>query len=216
MSDYKVISADSHASEPMEIFERLPADMRHRAPRIDTIDGIRWLFIDGTRWGTVDAPHPLTEEDKRREERGRQDAGLVNPRENGVDIPLRLKDQDEDGISAEVVYPNGSFLAFASKNPDYQIAVARILNDYYADIFSAYPTRFVCSAVIPVSDIENAINESRRAVKLGYRSLSVPVTTQYTSYNWPEYGPFWDAVEEIRVPLSFHVFTGEGADQESA
>lgn len=212
---YKVISADSHASEPPDMFDRLPPDMRHRAPKIEEIDGARWMFIDGTRWGMLDAPHELSEDDKRVEGRGRLDSGLVNPREGGVDIPLRMADQEADGVSAEVVYPNGTFLAFASKNPDYQIAAARILNDYYAEIFGAHQDRFVCSATIAVSDIDNAIQESRRAVDMGFRSLSVPVTTQNAPYNWPEYEPFWAAVEEMRTPLSFHVFTGEGAGQES-
>ena len=212
---YKVISADSHASEPPDMFDRLPADMRHRAPKIEVIDGQRWMFIDGTRWGMLDAPNELTKDDKRVEGRGRMDFGLVHPREGGVDIPLRIADQEDDGVSAEVVYPNGTFFAFASKHADYQMAVSRILNDYYADIFASYPDRFVCSATIAVADIDNAIQESRRAIDMGFRSLSVPVTTQHAPYNWPEYEPFWAAVEEMGTPVSFHVFTGEGAAQES-
>ena len=42
MSDYKVISADSHSNEPAEIYERLPVEYRARAPHEETIDGKRY------------------------------------------------------------------------------------------------------------------------------------------------------------------------------
>ncbi len=212
---YKIISADSHASEPPDMFDRLPPDMRHRAPKIEVIEGRRWMIVDGTRWGMLDAPHELSEDEKRVEGRGRLDFGLVDPREGGVDIPLRLADQEADGVSAEVVYPNGTFFIYASQHADYQMAAARVLNDYYADIFAGYPDRFVCSATISVADIENAIQESRRAIDMGFRSLSVPVTTQGAPYNWPEYEPFWTAVEEMGIPISFHVFTDERAGHDA-
>ena len=32
MSEYRVISADSHLNEPQEVYARLPAEYRSRAP----------------------------------------------------------------------------------------------------------------------------------------------------------------------------------------
>ena len=207
MADYKVYSADSHASEPPELYDRLPQAHRHRAPRIETLGGNRWLTVEGVMVAVLDAPHPLTEREKRREGRGRQDAGFLTPRENGVDIPLRLADQDEDGVSGEVVYPNGMFQVFLAPNPEYQIAMARIINDYYIETLGAYPNRFVPSAVIPMADIDVAIAEAERAAKLGFRALSVPESMPTLPYHRPEYEPFWATVETLGLPLNFHVFT---------
>ena len=35
---YKIISSDSHLNEPLEIYERLPAEYRSRAPRLEVRD----------------------------------------------------------------------------------------------------------------------------------------------------------------------------------
>ena len=207
MADYKVYSADSHASEPAELYDRLPAAHRHRAPRVETVGGNKWLTVDGVMVAPVEAPHPLTEREKQTEGRGRQDAGLLRPREDGVDISLRLADQDADGISGEVVYPNGMFQLFLAPNPDYQVAMAKIINDHYIETLGAYPDRFVPSALIPMVDIDSAIAEAERAAKLGFRSLSVPESVPSLPYHRPEYEPFWATVEELRIPLNFHVFT---------
>ena len=42
---------------------------------------------------------------------------------------------------------------------------------------------------------------------MGYRSLSLPVSMPMYSYNSPRYEPLWAAVEELGIPLAFHVFT---------
>ena len=43
----------------------------------------------------------------------------------GTDIPYRVKDQDRDGVAAEVLYPNSLLTLFGSRDPAYQIGVAR-------------------------------------------------------------------------------------------
>ena len=47
MADLRVISADSHANEPQEVFDRLPLEYRERAPHEVTIDGKRYMMTRG-------------------------------------------------------------------------------------------------------------------------------------------------------------------------
>ena len=47
MEHYPVISADSHSNEPEELYDRLPAQYRARAPHEEVIDGARFLVYEG-------------------------------------------------------------------------------------------------------------------------------------------------------------------------
>lgn len=209
MSEMKIISADSHATEPEEIFERLPADLRARAPRVEKRNGASYLIQEGQRPIRLDiAASRLTEEDKRREFRGER--GKESGRAAGTNIPLRIADLDEDGVSAEVIYPQAIFSALTAPDPGYQTGFCALYNDWYHEVFNGHMDRFVPSACIPMADIEGAISEARRTSKLGYRSFSLPVSMPGLPYNRPDYEPFWNAMDEVKAPLSFHVFTRAG------
>ncbi len=208
MSDLRIISADSHVEEPSELFERVPEKYRNRAPRLEERNGGAYVIQEGQRPVRQDiAGSKLTEEDKRREFRGSMDVPNAFGRESGANIPIRLADIEEDGIHAEVIYPQGMFKIMASPDPSYQMAFARVYNDWYKEVFGEYSDEFAVSAVIPMLDIPSAVEEAQRVVKMGFRSLSVPVTMPSLPYNRPDYEPFWRAVEEMGVPVAFHVFT---------
>lgn len=213
MGGCKVISADSHAEEPNYLYDRLPTKYRHRAPRIETINDREYFIVEGQSPQPLDTPNPLTDEDRRKEFRLGDDVGVGWNREGGTNIPLRLADLDEDGISAEVIYPNGLFKVFTSPDPEYQLALARVYNDWYAEVFEGHRDRFVPSALIPMGDIDKAISEVNRVAKLGYRTISLPVSVPALPYNRPEYEPFWATLEEMRLPVAFHVFTRSEAKE---
>ena len=125
-----IISADSHAEEPLELAQRLPAKYRERAPRLEERDGGTYYLQDGQRPIRQDvAGTKLTEEDRRREFRGENNLGNVFGREAGTDIRLRLADMEEDGVSGEVIYPQAIFKVLTSPDPDYQLVFARLSND---------------------------------------------------------------------------------------
>ena len=207
MNDYKVISADSHAEEPGSIYDRLPENMRHRRPHMLTVDGRRYQINDGQHPILLDTPNALTEEDLRKEFRGGEEIGVGVNREWGTDVDIRLKDQAEDGVSAEVIYPNGIFEAFSSPSAEYQMVVSRLYNDYYWDVFSAHSDVCIPSATIPTVDVDAAVTEVKRVAGMGYRSISVPVNVAATPYNMPAYDPLWAACAGLNLPISFHVFT---------
>ncbi|MFQ5934188.1 MAG: amidohydrolase family protein [Dehalococcoidia bacterium] len=210
MADIKVISADSHADEPASLLDQLPEEYQHKRPRIDTIDGDRYLMFDGWPPFLIDPIHPLTEAD----ERGSMDllarlddVGVGEDRDLGLDIENRIMEIEQDGVTAEVIYPNQSLQVGASPDAGFQVAITRLYNDFYADHFGGHSDRFVPSAVIPIIDIDASVEEVRRVAKLGFRSMSVSVSRPQRPYNWPVYEPFWTAVEKVGIPLSFHVFS---------
>ena len=206
MADYKVISADSHVEEPDEIFDNLPPEYRDRRPRFQVIEGTTWLVVDDQAILHVEPANPLKEEDRRKGFR-KEGENIITAGNFGIDISKRLADINEDGVSAEVVYPNGIFKVFASPDPGYQLAMAQLYNNYYFDQFGDHGDTFVLSAMIPTIDIEAAIDEVKRVHKQKYRSVSVPVKMPSRPYNKRIYDPLWATVQELGIPMSFHVFT---------
>ncbi len=207
MAELKVISADSHASEPDNIRDRMPAEFRDRAPHTEVIDGKRYWVAEGSVPRPMDSSIPLTEEAKRREFRGGEELTAGYGREAGLDIPIRLADLEEDGISAEVIYPQGIFRAFTSPDPVYQTAICSTYNDYYAEIFGEYTDKFVPVGLIPTSDVDAAVAEVQRVVKLGFRAALLPLGVHERPYSDPSFEPLWSTLEEAHVPVSFHVST---------
>jgi len=195
----KRISADSHVNEPPEMFaERLPVSLRARAPQVATVDGTPALLIEGLRPRKLPAGRaPLAGEALERAQAG------------GWDPALRMRDQERDGVAAEVVFPTLALQAcFASPDPTLQLALARAYNDWVAEVFGPHPERFAAAAVVPMADVPAAIVEAKRAARLGLRALFLPIQMPARPYNRPDYDPFWAAAQATGLPLTFHAGTG--------
>ena len=201
MPDQKVISADSHVQEPKTLYlERVPAKYHDRLPRVEERGDGTYSIIEGRKPRRLDiAQTREKEEDQLREFRGDESGGR--------DIPRRLADQEKDGISGEVIYPNEGLALSKSSDPDYQMAVAGAYNDWAIEHFGPYSDRFVPVAIVPVADITRAVEEVERAAKLGYRAIQIPIVMKSRPYNLPEYEPLWNTIEDAGLVLNLHAFT---------
>jgi aminocarboxymuconate-semialdehyde decarboxylase len=84
------------------------------------------------------------------------------------DPKRRLAEMDRVGVDVQVVSVSTPNVYFASA--DQQPRVARLANDAYADLISAYPQRFKGFASMPMDDLDAALEELDRA--LGELKLS--------------------------------------------
>ena len=201
MSDTPVISADSHVQEPPELYsERMDRRYRDRAPRFEERDGATYSIVDGKKPRRVDIAKERADEDD-------QDREFRNDPSGGRDIGRRLEDQERDGISAEVIYPNSSLFLYNSRDPGYQFAVARAYNDWGIELFGSHRDRFVPVAIVPVIDLDEAVREVERVAKAGYRSIKIPLMMESRPYNLPDYDRFWAACCDHGLVVSLHAFT---------
>jgi predicted TIM-barrel fold metal-dependent hydrolase len=200
MTGQRVISADSHVQEPPDLYERLPKALRDRAPRRVERDGKAFLLSDGKKPRRIDlSAERETEDDQNREFR--------NDPSGGRDLDIRLRAQERDGVSAEVIYPNHLLVLHMSPEPAYQMAVAHAYNDWAIENFKPHRERFAPVGIVPVRDLDAAVKEVERAAKLGYRSIKVPITNRTLPYNRPEYEPLWAAIGDTGLVLAFHAFS---------
>lgn len=200
----RIISADNHIEEPADILDALPAELRALAPRRETRDGVEFVVGAGRRPMRVAYAERygawVDDDERRREFRDDPDTGR--------NLERRRSDQEADGVSAEVIYPN-RFLAVSSHPDDrYQAAATRIYNDFLMDLFGAEPDRYSPVAVLPGMNIGDAVAELERVAALGYRSALMPISIPWLPYNEPDYDPLWSAFEETGLVCAFHVFSG--------
>ncbi len=142
--------------------------------------------------------------------------GLYEDGKRGIrrvtDPELRLKDQDRDGVQAEVLY--GVLGTTGRMNdPEAAVEVLRIYNEWLADFCSTYPDRYAGLASIPNHPLEAAIAEVERVVKRGaLRGLDIANSSDLKPLWDPYWNPLWDVIDGCGLPLHFHTVGGYTPD----
>jgi predicted TIM-barrel fold metal-dependent hydrolase len=206
-------SCDSHVVEPPEVFAGLTDRFGERAPQIvDEFRGRKGTFL---YWKERDFGFPVGRfgiaghrlDDPATQERMLRGWDGMNP---GVRDPVaRLKEQAQDGIVGEVMYPSINMLTFSCPDREVVQAVFQRHNDWIADYCATAPDRLIGVACMPLPDVDAALVELDRMVKKGIRGIAIPCTAPPDKlYSDPAYEPFWSAAEEAGLPVTMHIFCG--------
>src|SRR3989475_6093871 len=193
---YTRISADCHVDLcwlPPDLFSSSASlAMKDRMPYVtDGPKGPRWVTKKGANLGLVNGMGSAGREyvPGRIHRSDRMAAtGLYDDGKRGIrrltDPELRLKDQERDGVQAEVLY---GILGATRRLNDAEAAVelAEISNEWLAGFCDAHPDRYAGLACIPNAPVEAAVEEMRRVIKRGgVRGLEIANTHDIV--------PLWD------------------------
>jgi len=134
--------------------------------------------------------------------------GLYEDGKNGIrrltTPELRIKDQDRDGVQAEVLY---GVLGAAQRlqDPEAEIEVMRIYNEWLGDFCASSPGRFAGLAAIPSHSIEAAVAEIKRVAARGaVKGIEIANTHDLKPLFHPDWYPVWEAANEAKLPVHFH------------
>jgi predicted TIM-barrel fold metal-dependent hydrolase len=215
---FRVIDVDTHLTEPPDVWTaRMPAAMHDRVPHIERQDGQDVWMADGERlgapgyysmagWdGVLPASIPLTYDD-------------IAPAM--YDAKARVAKLDEEGIRAQVLYPNvggfgnGYFLRLGDRALVRDCV--RAYNDFLTDWCSEAPDRLIAITALPFWDVDEAVAELHRCVDAGHRAVNF--CNQPQDYGQPplahrHWDPVWAAAQEAGVSVSFHVGGGSMGTQ---
>ena len=211
MPETTIISADSHVFEPVDLWEtRMDRKFRERGPRfVADWQGKpgTWFVCEGItnpRSITSIAATGVAKEDLVKF----KDVHHKDLRPGGYDPVERLKDQDIDGVSGEVLYATYAMQLYNIPDAELQEASFNAYNDWLAEMCSAAPDRLVGLALISMYNVDNAVKELQRWTKRGLRGAMIAVVPpEGTEYSEPRYEPFWAAAEDIGAPISIHTLT---------
>ena len=214
--DYQIISADCHIDLPWlppELFTSEAREhLKERMPYVaETEKGPYWVSRGGGQFGLqngmgsagrVYVPGQIHRSDRMAEQ------GLYSDGEKGIrrltEPDLRLRDQDLDGVQAEVLY---GILGAAMRLGDDEAAdeMMRIYNEWLAGFCAAHPDRYAGLATIPSHDVDAAVTEVTRVAKRGVlRGIEVANTHEMAPLFDPSWEPLWAVAEEAGLPVHYH------------
>ena len=182
VSDLLLISADSHVSEPEDLWStRLPANLRDQAPTFP----------------------------RRRTGAGNTQATLNVSRPGGTDPNFRVGEMAQDGVSAEVLFPTLGLRLYAQEDATLQEACFQAYNDWLIEYCSVAPDRLFGVSTISMYNIDNAIAEMTRTKKAGMVGAMIwQVPHPDLPFTSDHYERFWAAAQDIDMPIELHILTG--------
>lgn len=206
--DYNLISADSHILEPPHLWtQNMPKKYHDKVPRVvpDGDGGEAWQFAPET------PPAPIgiyASAGRKHDEVRWTGVSFASANQGNFSAKPRMEEQDIDGVDAEVLFGSARMMShfFSDPDPDFQMAGVQAYNNWLAEDFvRVAPDRFVGLAAMPALNVDAAIKEMERCLKLGLKGVWLNTMPSMGSAIRPEDDKFWDACQSLNVPVHFHV-----------
>lgn len=210
---YKVISADGHVETPPESWVRyVPEKHRARAPRL--------IKLPSGGEGWVVEGQPLLANGQNISPGRIRFSGASYYKPDGSaaigagSAAQRLREQDEDGIDAEVLYPPvfaSRFIEGISDKDAYR-SMVRAYNTFLAQDYCAVaPDRLIGAAVMPVSGIDDALAELEYTHELGLDAVTFYQFPNGSGFAHVDDDRFWQRCLELDVAITPHIGFGAQA-----
>jgi predicted TIM-barrel fold metal-dependent hydrolase len=215
---FRVIDVDTHLTEPPDVWTaRVPTALQDRVPHVERRDGRDTWIVDGNYIGApgfysmagfdgvLPAKVPATYDE-------------IAPAM--YDSAERLRFLDEQGIDAQVLYPNvggfgnGYFLNIGDR--DLVLTCVKAYNDFLTDWTSADPDRLIAITALPFWDVEASVAELQRCAENGHRAVNFcnnPADHGEPPLAHRHWDPIWAAAQEAGLSVSFHVGGGSMGTQ---
>lgn len=217
--DNAIIDVDSHFTEPPDLWtSRAPAKLKDRLPQVVERDGKKQWVMDGQFFAPMRAHCAIYQD-------GSKAPGIIPTQLEydqayaaSHDIGERVKMMDANGIWAQILYPNkiGFGGAFISKyEPELKLATLQIYNDAMAEIQVESGNRLFGMGLLPWWDVEETIREANRVAKMGLRGVNTNPEPHLQGLPDPgdaHWARMWSTLEEMGMPINFHIGSGGNAD----
>ena len=171
--EYNVISGDGHIDlNPDAWRDRVAAKWRDRAPkRVAMPNGMDAIQVDGGHPHTIG----LT-----------RNVGYEKTDDLAVKVPTfdngfgggppeqRLREQDEDGLDAEVLFSQLTPLLRDAKDDDLFLDLVRAYNEFLGEEYQAAdPDRLIPMGLLPTTGVDDAIREMEHCAAVGLRGVKL-------------------------------------------
>lgn len=214
--DYRVVDADNHYYEPIDLFERyIDPKYRERTFRVvDAGDGFKEVVFEGRTFGFVGGAG----------QRMRIRPGALRSRLRGELPPedpdaddayaaephARLELMDEQGIEATFMFPSTGVTIENRLEGDPELLKAHFeaLSRWLGETWGfANQNRIFSAAPISLVDVDFAVRELDKALAQGARIVQLlpgPAAWGRSPAD-PMYDPFWARINEAGTLVTFHL-----------
>ena len=213
MGDLKIIDADSHFSEPSDLWtSRVSTQQRSKVPVLGKFEGqVAWLldgdYFCGLGGNTIGI--------------GQQKVlGINSLQFEEIDaamwtVPGRLALMDQQGVYAAVLYPNA--IGFSSNaflgidDVPQRNFIMSIYNDSMVDAQHESGDRLLPQCVLPLWDMDETVAEMSRLAAKGIRGFTItdkPHLVGLPDLDAPYFEPMWKLANEMGSVINFHIGSG--------
>ena len=200
---YKVFSGDGHIDLNPDVWRnRVAAKWRDRAPkRVKMPNGSDAVVVDSGKPNTIGVTRSVRVAHKdlaKQVPTFENSAGTGSPEQ-------RLREQDQDGIEAEILFSQISFVLRQAKDDGLYLELVRAYNEFLAEEYMAVaPDRLICMGTIPITGVEDAVRELEHCANLGLRGVKLDRFPSGRGYPTAEDDKFWAAAVDLKMPLTNH------------
>jgi predicted TIM-barrel fold metal-dependent hydrolase len=195
----EVFSADNHISLADDIFyERFPASMKDRAPRVMNVDGAWAIGYDGKSVLVPDFIEVLTQYDP------------LSGSHTG-DVEARIAALESEGVSKELAFPNSILALFGWPDREVRELCFRIYNEHIAEVQERSGNRIYGVGLINWWDADGARRTLEELKSLGLKTFLMPLSPgkdlekRPIDYASDAMDGVWAAIEEVQVPVAHHI-----------
>jgi predicted TIM-barrel fold metal-dependent hydrolase len=139
---------------------------------------------------------------------GELDPKQRHPMTAGASDPqARLLDMDAMGVDQAFLYPTWFAEGFhLVEDPDIAYALARAYNDWIANFCKAAPARLFAAAMVPLQNMDYAVEELRRVAKIPcIRGAFIrPMFLEGRYFTHPYFEPLWAELESLGMAAAVH------------
>jgi len=225
MPEFELISADSHVNEPPEAWVRVQKEYGDRAPRVvkdpPGVPKGTWLLIDGlppvglshySKGLVVSKNQGISEveQEKHFETIRFNENFRYEDYPGGWEPAARLRDQDVDGVQAEILFSSAVRQLYSITDEPFQRAIFRSYNAWLQEFCSYNPNRLLGLAILSILNIEHTVTDIDEYAKRGFRGVQIPTRIRDSGYYEPKYEPMWAALEETGMIVNVHTSATQG------
>ena len=222
LAGIKIIDVDTHISEWEDLWtSRAPAKFKDLVPRIVDADTPerRWVIGEDILIRDRGAASALLPDGSKPRDMGFWNRTNAEVHPSSYDVRARLRMMDEQGIHAQIAYPN--ILGFSGQKAQKADAALRLLsmqifNDAMAQVQRDSGERIFPMIMLPWWDLDESLAEAERCVEMGMRGINWNPDTHTAglpSMANPYWDPLWDMCVANGLPVNFHIGASDGPMQ---
>ena len=202
-------SADSHVVEPGHCYvDYVEAKYRARVPHFKVNEhGGEMVVFEGLPSIPAAAMAPIGH--KLEGPGGFKAMTLAQINRGAFDPVQRLRDQERDGVSGEVIYPSIGMYVCASEDADYKQACFGAYNRWLKDEFVSHAReRLIGLGLTAVRSVDEAIRDVQSFRQMGFRGVMLPAEPATAEdYDDAGFDRLWSACTELDMPVCFHILS---------
>lgn len=204
-ADGKIISADSHFSEPADLWiNYIDPEFRARAPHVEHQEHADVFVCDTGEMLPIGILHGI-----------RYKGGVAKNEGRYSEVPAsswdphaRIPELNLDGVYGEVLYPTIAMRFYTITDVPFEAACIRAYNRWASDFCKSYPDRFKAVGLVMLDDLGQGVDQLRECKELGLAAAMLPVYPDGAApYYESSYDSLWEAAQDMNMPISLHLAT---------